>query len=645
MKISGRADGVGASRLRTEDTRLVTGQGSYIDDLTLANQSYAVVLRSPHAHARILSIDTAKAQAVPGVLVVLTGQDVAADGLGPIPHNVEWSGPPDVELRLPDGYEVFLTDHPLMHADRVRYLGEPVAMVVAEAKAAAADAAEFIEIDYEPLPAVTDARAAATSGAPVLWPARPDNQSLNCEVGDQEATDEAFASAVYIVKLDTWVNRITGSPMEPRSCVGSYDSTTGLYTVRAASGRGVIQTRVRLASILGVPEEQARVYFGDMGGNYGTRNAFYSEYALMPWAAGKVGRPVKWLGDRSECFLSDYQGRDLALTAELALDADGNFVGLRGVNTCNSDAYGIYFWPLRKGLSIMTNVYSIPAAYFRGRAVFTNTPPVAVYRSAGRPEAIFVIERLIDLAAQQCGFDRVELRRRNLVRSEAMAYTNAVGVTYDSGDYPAGMETAMRLGDWLGFETRKAISAAQGLCRGIGVANYIEVTSGAPRERAELKVCADGMIDLVLGTADSGQGHATSFPQLVCEWLQVPFEKVRYVAHDTDRVSVGSGSHSGRSMRLGSIAIGESVEALVARGKAIAAHVFQADEGELSYANGMFSTPDGDSLGLWETSTAAETLNSLPEDLRGPLEGVGDITNLAGGFPVRQPCLRGRGRS
>ena len=630
---SGRVNGIGASRLRTEDFRLVTGRGSYIDDVEPENACHAVMVRSPHAHANILSIDTAAALAMPGVLAVLTGQDVAADGLGPIPHNVEWVGPPDAELRLPAGYEVFLTDHPVMPAERVRYLGEPVAMVVAETKAAAADAAEAVLVEYEALPVVTDARAAAKSGAPVVWAERPDNQSLNCEVGDESATDAAFARAAHVVQFDTWVNRITGSPMEPRSCIGSYDEATGIYTARAASGRGVVQTRDRLASILGVPKERARVYCGDMGGNYGTRNAFYSEYALMPWAARKIGRPVKWIGDRSESFLSDYQGRDLAVTAELALDAEGNFLGLRGINTMNSGAYSIYFWPLRKGLSIMTNIYHIPAAHFRGRAVFTNTPPIAVYRSAGRPEAIYVIERLIDLAAQQCGFDRVELRRRNMVRREAMPYTNAVGVTYDSGDYPAGLEHALGLADWEGFAARKAASAARGLCRGIGVANYIEVTSGAPRERAELKVCADGTIELVLGTADSGQGHATSFPQLVCEWLQVPFETIRYVAHDTDRVSVGGGSHSGRSMRLASIAIGEAVEALVARGKAISAHVLQVTDADLSYADGVFSAPDGRSLTLWEAGNAAETLNSLPEDLRGVLESAGDITNRAGGYP------------
>ncbi len=624
---------IGAHRVRSEDFRLVTGQGSYLDDTVPPDCAHAVMVRSPHAHALITAIDIGEALAAPGVFAVLTGADVKADGLDPIPHSIEWTGPPDAVLRLAEGIDVFVTDHPVMPADRVRYLGEPVAMVVAETKAAAADAAELVLVDYEPLPVVTDARAAIEPGAPVVWDQRRNNQSMICEVGDEASTGAAFANAAHTVKFDTWVNRITGSPMEPRACTGSFDSATGLYTARAASGRGVVQTRARLASILGVPEEQARVHFGDMGGNYGTRNAFYSEYALMPWAARKVGRPVKWTSDRSESFLTDYQGRGLAVTAELALDAEGNFLGLRGVNTFNSGAYTIYFWPLRKGLSIMTNVYQIPAAHFRGRAVFTNTTPVAVYRSAGRPEAIYVIERLIDLAAEQCGFDRVELRRRNMVRREAMPYTNAVGVTYDSGDYPAGMECALKLADWDGFAARKAASAARGLCRGIGVANYIEVTSGAPRERAELTVSADGTIELVLGTSDSGQGHATSFPQLVSDWLQVPYETIRFVAHDTDRVSAGGGSHSGRSMRLASIAIGDAVAALVAKGKAVAAHMLNTGPSDVSYVDGKFTAPDGNSLGLWQAASAAETLNSLPEELRGPLDGIGDITNHDGGFP------------
>jgi aerobic carbon-monoxide dehydrogenase large subunit len=293
---------------------------------------------------------------------------VAADKLGFIPHNIEWQGPPDVVLRLVDDFDVTMSNHPLMPAVTVRYLGEPVAIVVAETADQAADAAELVEVDYEPLPLVTDARAAMAAGAPQIWPDRPGNVSMHCEVGDAAATEAAFQQAAHVVKLDTWVNRITGVPMETRAALGAYDAATNSYTLRTASGRGVVQTRERLANILGVPQDTCRVVFGDMGGNYGTRNAFYSEYALVPWASKKVGRPVRWVGSRQECFLTDYQGRDLAVTAELALDADGNFLAMRGTNTMNSGAYTIYFWPLRKGLSIMQGNYRIPTQHFRGFA-------------------------------------------------------------------------------------------------------------------------------------------------------------------------------------------------------------------------------------------------------------------------------------
>ena len=627
------ATGIGASVPRAEDRRLVTGQGRYTSDFAPAGVCFAAFVRSPHAHARIRSIDAGPALALPGVLAVLTGADAAADGLQPIPHNPEWQGPPDAELRLPDGFEVFVSGQPPLPTDKVRHVGEAVALVVAETEAQALDAAEQVLVDYEPLAAVTDALAALEDGAPLVWEACAGNLALTCEVGDAAATERAFAAAAHTIRFQTRINRITGVPMEPRAALGEYDAARRHYTLRTSSGRGVVQTRERLALTLGVPAENCRVVFGDMGGNFGTRNAYSPEYTLVPWAAKRVGRPVKWTASRQECFTSDWQGRDLAVTAELALDSEGIFLGLRGVNTSNLGAHCLYFWPLRKGLSMMQGVYRIPAVHFRGRAVYTHTTPTAVYRSAGRPEAIFVMERLIDLAAAECGFDRVELRRRNLIPADAMPFTTVVGVTYDSGDYAAGMVDALQAADWQGFEARKAESAERGLCRGIGVANYIEVTSGIPRERAELRVCDDGKIELVVGTTSSGQGHETSFPQLVCEWLGVPFDAIRYVVNDTDRVVAGGGSHSGRSMRLASIAIGDAVEMLVARTKAIAAHALGVPAEALTYEDSVVHAPDGQSLDLWGAAEAAATLNSLPEELRAPLEGVGDIVNRAGGYP------------
>ena len=613
---------IGASRTRVEDHRLTTGKGRFTSDFFPEMLCHAVMVRSPHAHAKIRSIDVSGAKATPGVIAALTGKDAAQDGLAPIPHDPGWLDPPDVALYIAPEFNVFMTDNAVLPLDTVRYVGEAVAMVVAETLAAATDAAERVEIDYEPLPAVLEARAALAPDAPRLWPECAMNVALTCEVGDKDATDRAFAEAAHIVTFASQVNRVTGSPMEPRAAIGEYDVGTGRYTLRAGSGRGVVQTRERLARILGVPKEQCRAVFGDMGGNFGTRNAFSPEYALMPWAARRVGRPVKWVADRRECFLSDYQARDLSSESELALDAEGNFLGLRGVNTSNLGAYTVYFSQLRKGLSMMQGVYRIPCVYFQGHSVLTNTAPTAVYRSTGRPEAIYVIERLIDLAADAHGFDRVELRRRNLIPSEDMPFTTGVGITYDSGDYVATMDEALRAADWADFEARRADSAKRGLCRGISIANYVEVTSGIPRERAELKVCDDGCVELVVGTMSSGQGHETSFPQVVSDWLQIPFEKVRFVANDTDRVTVGGGSHSGRSMRLVSIAVGEAIKDLIAKGKGVAAHELQAPEADMVYEDGVFSAPGGGEIGLWETAKATVTL-----------EGVGDITNRAGGYP------------
>jgi len=626
-----RPDGIGAALLRSEDPRLLTGRGCYATDRFPAGLCHAVLVRSPHAHARIRAIDTTEAAGLPGVLAVLTGADAAADGLGPIPHAPELTGAPDVELRISAGFEVFTPPNHPLPAERARYVGEPVVLVVAETEALAHDAAELVDIDWEPLPAITRVRPAMQPGAPLVWPECAGNLALTCEVGDRAATDAAFARAAHIVRLDSWVHRVTGTPMEPRAVVGVYD---GGYTVYTASGRGVVQCRERLASVLGVPLEQCRAVFGDMGGNFGTRNAFSPEYALMPWASRRVGRPVKWTATRSECFLSDYQARDLTSDAELALDTDGKFLGLRGENIMNVGAYTAYFWPLRKGLSQMQGVYRIPAVYFSGHAVLTNTPPVAVYRSAGRPEAIYMIERLVDLAAAQCGFDRVDLRRRNAIPPDAMPFKNGVGVTYDNGAYAAVMDRALRLADWDGFAARASVSRARGLRRGIAVANYIEVASGVPRERSEVTVRPDGTVDLIVGTMSSGQGHETSFPQLVAEWLQVPMACVNFKANDTAFVSVGGGSVSGRSMRLVSITVGEAIERLLTRGKAIAAHMLQQPDGAaIAYADGVFSAATGASVSLWDAARAGETLATLPADLRGPLEGISEIVNRVGGYP------------
>ncbi len=630
------SQGIGAPLKRKEDLRLLTGKGQYTSDSFPDGVCHAAFVRTPHAHAKIVAINADAAKAAPGVIAVLTGADTKADGLGPIPHDPKWDGPPDVKLTIAPDFKVFLNDHPPMPADRVRFVGEPVAMVVAETRAQAADAAALVEVDYEVLPAVARAVDALKPGAPAVWDERASNISLECEVGDEAATNAAFAKAKHVVKLNTWIKRVTGSPMEPRTAIGFYDEALGKYAVRAGSGGGVIKERQQLASILHVDHDHCRAFSGDMGGNFGTRNTFFPEYALLPWAAKRIGRPVKWVGDRSECFTTDYQGRDLTVEAELALDGDGNFVAMRGSNISNIGAYTAHFTPMRKGLGIMQGVYKIPHVHFRGRAVMTNTVPTTPYRSAGRPEAIYVIERLVDMAADQCGFDPADLRRRNFIPPEAFPYTNAVGLTYDNGEYLKGMERALELADYANFAQRREDAKTRGKLLGIGISNYIEGAGGAPRERAEVTITGDGTtygdVELVLGTMNSGQGHETSFPQLLCEWIGVPFDAIRYVAHDTDRVSAGGGSHSGRSMRIASIAVGEATDKIIAKGKRIAAHLLQAQENDVSFAKGIFSA-QGASVGIFEVAKAAQSNADLPADLRGPFGGIGDVTITQGAFP------------
>ena len=631
--VAGR--GIGQPVPRKEDRRLLTGGGQYAADPMPENAAHAIFVRSPHAHARIRSIDAAAARAMPGVLAVFTGADLLAGGMKPIPHAASWQGPPDVKLTLRPGTKVHVTQHMAMPAHVVRFVGEAVAVVIAETAEIAGDAASMITVDYEPLPAVARAVDALDAAAPQLWPEIVGNVVLDAEVGDRAAADAAFAVAAHVVRLETWVQRVTGVPMEPRSAIGSYDPATRIYTLRASSGGGVIRTLGQLSGLLGVPPERCRIHCGDMGGNFGTRNTFYPEYGILPWTAERVGRPVRWLADRQECFLSDYQGRDLTVEAELALDADGNFLAVRGSNISNIGAYCAHLTPLRKGLGLMSGNYRIPAIHFRGRAVLTNTPPTTPYRSAGRPEATFVVERLVDLAARQHGFDPVELRRRNLIEPTAMPFTNAVGITYDNGDYAAGMDRALELAAWTGFPARRAVAAKRGRLRGIGLANYIEVTGGSPRERAEITIEPSGRVEMVLGTANSGQGHDTSMAQLVESWLGMPFDSVELVVSDTLRVSAGGGSHSGRSMRLASLAIGEASDAIIARGKRIAGHMLECDPARISFASGTFTTEnDGRQIGLVDVARAAATLNSLPEDLRGKLIGIGDITDHTGGFPT-----------
>ena len=624
--------GFGTPLKRQEDPRLITGRGRFSDDFALPGQVHACFVRSPHPHARIRAIDPAAALALPGVLAVLTGRDAAADGLADIPHRPVPTNPNEYPLAGPENAPIFIAPYPPLPTDRARFAGEAVAMVIAETAALAADASERVRVDWEPLPAVTATRDAVGRGAPRLWDSLGGNVCVDSVAGDARAAEAAFAAAAHVVRLDTWVPRITGVPMEPRAALGVHDAATGRSTLYAGSG-GSVRIKSDLAEVLRVPEARVRVIAQDVGGNYGTRNSSYPEYALVVWAARRLGRPVKWTGDRREMFLSDYQARDLVSTMELALDADGNFLALRGTNTSNVGAHAVTFVPLNKGRELSTSVYRVPAAAVRGRAVLSNTSPLGAYRSAGRPQVMYVMERLIDLAARRHGFDRVELRRRNLVPPGDMPYTNPFGIVYDSGEYAAVQDRAVALGDWAGFEARRLEARGRGRYRGIGVANYIEIATGAPRERAQVTVRPDGMIDVVIGTLSSGQGHETSFAQLMVEWFGVEVGQVRLITGDTDLVPVGGGSHSGRSMRLGGVVMAKASDQIVEKGRHIAAWLLEAAAADIEFSERRFTVKGTDrSVDLFAVAGAA-LRGDAPEALHGPLEASCDETVSTPSFP------------
>ena len=574
--------GIGAALPRFEDARLLRGKGRYSDDFTHENQARAFVLRSPHPHARIVSLDANAARKMPGVLLVLTGAEVAAEGLKPIPHIPQAQSPPDIRLDNLDGSPHLVEQPSILAIDTVRHVGEAVAFVVAETVAQAKDAAEAIEVVYESLPPIGDI-------------------CVDARVGNPRETRAGFAEAEYVVRLETDIQRVTGVPMEPRAALGHYDAATDRYTVHCGGG-AIVRPKKEIAIILGIPPEKVRVIAEEVGGNFGTRNFSYPEFALVAWASKKVGSAVKWTAERQEAFASDYAARDFRIESELALSADGRFVGLHATSISNLGAYTASFVPLTKGTQLMTSLYEMPAAA-RARGVLSNTVSTAPYRSAGRPETMFVIERLIDMAARAHGFDRVELRRRNLIRKTP--HRNAFGVVYDSGDYAGTFEEILKLSNWAGYETRRRESLTRGLRRGLGLGGYIESQSGAPNERAEVTVRPDRSVEIVIGTLSAGQGHATSFSQLAAEWLGVPPQSVRLATSDTDRLTVGGGSHSGRSLRQAGTTIHKASQGIIAKGLKLAALHLEASEADIVFAGGRFTVKGTDrGVGLFELAAA-----------------------------------------
>src|ERR1700738_76128 len=614
---------IGKPIVRKEDARLVTGNGRFSDDFTLDGEAHAAMVRSRHAHSRIVAIDCARARTMPGVLSVCTGADCLADGLAPIPHDPLPKTKYDMKLHAPGGGALFSGPHLLLAADKVRHVGEAVAMVVAETPAQALDAAEAVEIEYEVLPAVLHSEAAMQSGAPVIWEDVPDNIVIDTSFGDHAATQKAFAGADHVIAVKFHVDRVTGVPLEPRAALGHYDETSGRYVLYAGSGGAVRQKR-ELVSVLGIAPEPLRVVSKEVGGNFGTRNRLFVEFGLVLWASRRVGRPVKFTATRSEAFLSDYQGRDLVSEVALALDKKGRFLALRATNISNVGARCVSLSPLSKGAGLISGSYAIPAAALRAIAVFTNTTPTNAYRSSGRPEVTFAIERLIDIAAKRLGFDRIALRRKNLIGPKAMPYLNAVGMRYASGRYEDNMDWAMEIADWKGFEQRRREAKKRGKLLGRGLANYVESSIGAPNEQARITVCPQGKVEVVIGTQPSGQGHETSFAQVVSDLLHVPPETVEIILGDTDVVKVGGGSHSGRSMRHAATVFAKALPELVAQGKKAASIVLRAPPDEIEFSDGRFRAR-GPNRPLDFPEIAQEVAqHALPDDLAGGIAVVTD---------------------
>lgn len=602
--------GIGQPVRRKEDVRLLTGSGCYTDDIDLPGQAHLAILRSPHAHARILSIDVEAARAAPGVLLVLTGQDAAADGLGLFPVLVEvppMSGTPPL----------YCPPRSILQTEAVRFVGDPVVAVVAETRAQAQDALELVQVDYEILPAVTDTARALDPDAPVIWPERGSNLCVHWSNGREEETEAAFARAHVTARIDLVQNRVVGNPMEPRVAIGAWDAGRDRWELHSPS-QGVIRVRESLAKfIFKVPLDRIRVISRDVGGGFGLRGKNFPESAMVLWAARKLGRPVKWRADRTETFLSDPHGRDHVTTAEMAFDADGKALGLRVRSIAAMGAYLLDFGPripTVAGARIAGTVYDLQAVNMQVRCAFTNTVPTDAYRGAGRPEIAYTIERLLDLGAAKLGIAKDEIRRRNFIPAERMPYTNCVGNVLDSGDFTGTQAMALKLADWEGFPARRAEAQARGRLRGIGIGYFIEASGGQPQEWARLVMTPEGKARLHVGTFSHGQGHETAFAQIVHARLGIPFEDIELVQGDTDLVEQGFGTGGSRSSQMGGVATSRASEAVLAKARRIAAHLLEAAAADIELQDGRFRVAGTDLSVSWaQVAAAAADPAQLPE--------------------------------
>jgi carbon-monoxide dehydrogenase large subunit len=589
--------GIGAAPRRKEDLRFLTGRGNYVADIQRPAMVAGVFARSPHAHAEIKSIDTGAARAMPGVLAVFTGGDLKADGVNGLPCG--WG------IKGKDGQPMKEPPHPAMAQDKVRYVGDAVAFVVAESVQQARNAAEAVAVDYHMLPAVIGLSDALGPEAALVYDDVPNNLCCDWDLGDKAATDAAFNKAAHVARIKLVNNRLVGNPMEPRAAVAEFHPETGHYTLWSTSQFPHVVRLLMGLFVLNIPQQKLRVIAPDVGGGFGVKQFHYAEEAVVTWACRKVGRPIKWVCERSEGFISDAHGRDHVTEAELALDANGKFLGLRVKTIANLGGYISTFGPnIPTNLygPLLAGVYTTPAIYCEVKVVFTNTVPVDAYRGAGRPEATFVLERLVDIAATQMGIDRVEIRRRNMIPKEAYPYQTPVMMQYDSGDPKGCLAKATDVADWAGFPARKAQSARRGKLRGIGMSTYVEACGLAPSriagqlgargglyESATVRVHPTGQVTVLIGTHNHGQGHETTFAQIVGEKLGVPFENIDIVFGDTDKVQFGMGTYGSRSLVVGGPALAKASDKVIAKGKKIAAHLLEASEQDITFEHGTFS--------------------------------------------------------
>ncbi len=607
-----REYGLGRPVPRSEDLRLLTGRGRYTDDIRVPDTAQMFVLRSPHAAARIVKIDTAAARAMPGVVGVFTGEDIAADGIGTLPCRVKGR-------TRPDGTPMFVPPYRLLALGAVRFVGDGVAVVVAESIAEAKDAAEQITVDYEELPAVVATGEAGKPGAPVVWPEVPDNIAFVFKAGDEAAVNQAFVHAAHVAKVDFTISRVAAMPMEVRDAIGVYDPSADHYTLYAGVQAPHLIRSELAAGVLKIPDNRLRVVSDDVGGAFGMKGGLFPELGLVLWASRKIGRPVKWICERSEAFVADHHARDNVATAELALDQDGRFLGLRLKSTTALGAYlassGPH--PPAGNLGGLSGVYTTPAIYAEAAGVFTNNAPTSPYRGAGRPEASYALERVIDVAAAELGIDRVELRRRNLIPASAMPYKTGFIFTYDSGAFEQTMDKVLALADWAGFEARRQAAAARGTLAGIALVNPIEIAGGPfnlpNEESAEIRFDPSGSATVLVGTHSQGQGHETAFRQIAHHALGIDPEAIRVLFGDTDKVIHGRGTFGSRSVSVGGAALVHAAEKVITRGKAIAAHLLEAAETDIDFKDAAFSVVGTDRrVSLAEVAKAAYSPAALP---------------------------------